>query len=179
MSSLTFTYFGLSSKPTSRRHPLFVLRRSDSSWFTVYGFNISETVAFTTVWPKSLIAYSTKKHMCKYWWEIPNDRWVKRTFLFFVFFEENCLFSLIHWERSIGEYPLGQGSHPRILWQSVKNNRTVKIDNFAASAAPQAKTTHCATKIEKATKLTIPYLQWLIMHLNLIGFMRTYECINI
>ena len=45
----------------------------------VYCINISETVTAIAVWPKSLVVYSTKIHMCKFWWKIPNNRWVKRT----------------------------------------------------------------------------------------------------
>ena len=60
----------------------------------VYCVNISETVTFTATWSKSLIVYATKIHMCYFWWEIPNDRWVRRTRSYiYMICKENCSFS--------------------------------------------------------------------------------------
>ena len=42
----------------------------------VYCINISDIVTFTAIWSKSLIVYATKIHMCKFWPEIQNYRWV-------------------------------------------------------------------------------------------------------
>ena len=58
-----------------------------------YCINISETVYFTAVCSKSLIAYATQIYICKFWREILNDRCVKRSWINMIC-KEICLFSM-------------------------------------------------------------------------------------
>ena len=62
-----------------------------------------------------------------------------------------------------------------------KKQKDRQTENVTPSAPSQVAkmTTQCATKDGEAAKMTIPCLQWLIMHLNVTGFMKKYECIDI
>ena len=59
-----------------------------------------------------------------------------------------------------------------------------QTENLTTSVASQvAKMPKCQHNVPpkngKAAKVTISCLQWLIIHFNLTGFMKTYECVNI
>ena len=68
-----------------------------------------------------------------------------------------------------------------VILQSVKKQKDRQTENVTPSAPSQVAkmTTQCTTKDGEAAKMTIPCLQWLIMHLNVTGFMKKYKCINI